>query len=80
MQGHLGRDEISHRSRIAHLELMTSGLLPVFGQQVLQENRRVITPSQRKIATYGNCVSGFDVERKGIEPSTSALRTQRSPN
>ena len=37
-------------------------------------------PNKKSLA-YTVCVARlFSVERKGVEPSTSALRTQRSPN
>jgi hypothetical protein len=36
--------------------------------------------SSEKALSAGVANKAFPVERKGVEPSTSALRTQRSPN
>jgi hypothetical protein len=71
-------DQRRHRRSLTEAELKTDG------RDTNRTDPRSIAATVRGAKEKNpltTAVNGFrEVERKGVEPSTSALRTQRSPN
>jgi hypothetical protein len=65
------RDEQAARSVLARLERRA---------ELVKSDGENPCKSSEKALSAGVANKAFPVERKGVEPSTSALRTQRSPN